>query len=131
MKNLESIIAFFLAVFFLIVTIVCFVPHALYHKDILDTHLAHDFIHLITAVSFFIALNMSKPATLKLIRLNGIAYLIIGFIGFVTFGSQMEGNLEHIVASNSLNYLHFTIGLTLSIFGVILNNYQYKTRELI
>ena len=90
-------------------------------------------IHLLTGIGLLIVTTLSTVASIRLIRLFGLAYLLISLIGFQIFQGDLfltESHWSHVFYLNLMNYIHFIIGIVLSLTGAVLNNQRYQTAIL-
>ncbi len=128
MKNLAVIVAWAFAAAFLGATVLGVVPNPLVGEDALFvTNTAHNLVHLATAIGFVVVALLGEKASIRFMQAFGVVYILTGLIGFVTLGSQPEGQLLHIIHINWLdNFLHLGLGISIAAAGWILQNHQHR-----
>ena len=80
--------------------------------------------HLITAVGFAVVSKQGVSVSIQFIRVIGMAYMLISFIGFMGVNILIGEQWEDVIYLNLLCYLQFGLGVALSISGTIMNNRQ-------
>ncbi len=88
-------------------------------KALFETNIILNLTHLITAIGLAIVAKQGIDASISLIRVFGSAYMLISAIGFIGMNMQTEGQSLHV---DFLNYVQFSLGVTLYILGSILKN---------
>ena len=90
-------------------------------RAFLGTNMILNLTHLITAIGFAFVSKQGISASIQFIRVIGMAYMLISFIGFMGVNVLIGGQWKDVIYLNLLSYLQFGLGVTLSIFGTILN----------
>lgn len=123
MNTLGTKLAFILSGTFFLATIIGFIPNPLVGSDsIFLTNTAHNLVHLVTAIAFFIVAKMGNVASIRFMQIFGPVYLLVGLIGFTVTGATSTGMLLGFIHINALdNYLHLGLGSAILFAGTIAN----------
>ena len=110
---------------FLVLAVLGFISDSLpIEKAFLGTNTVLNLTHLITAIGFAVFSKQGISASIQFIRVIGMAYMLISFIGFMGINIMIGEQWEDVIYLNLLSYLQFGLGVILSILGSILNNRQ-------
>ena len=114
----------FWAISFIAAGIIGFVPNPLVGPgSIFMTNTAHNMVHVITAIAFFFFLTKSDAAQISFMKGFGVAYFLVGILGFITLGSAAEGMLLGFIHINTMdNYLHIGLGAGILGSGLFLSS---------
>jgi hypothetical protein len=119
-NNAAVKLAWILATAFAGAGILGFVPNPLVGPDALFmTNMAHNLVHLFTAVGFTVVALMGHQASTRFMLAFGPVYALVGLIGFIALGSASEGYLLGVVHINFLdNVLHIGLGIIIGAAGL-------------
>ena len=128
MNNFTVTVTWILAALFLGTAVLGFVPNPLLGKNaFFVTNIAHDLVHLASAVGFIIVAVLGEKAAVWFMQVFGVFHISIGLIGLMTLGPQTEGHLLNIIHINSFdNFLHLGSGILIVAAGWILRSYQHR-----
>lgn len=119
-KNYAVILAWVASILFLALAILGFISDSrLVERALFETNIILNLTHLITAIGLAIVAKQGVDASISLIRVFGSAYMLISAIGFIGINMQTEGQSLHV---DFLNYVEFSLGVTLYILGSFLKN---------
>lgn len=98
---------------FLLATVMGFIPNPLVGSDgIFLTNTSHNLVHLATAMGFFLVAKMGHASSIRFMQIFGLAYLLVGFVGFLVVRESSTGMLLGFIHVNVLdNYLHLILGV--------------------
>ena len=124
MNALGKKLAWILSGTFLLATVIGFIPNLLVGSDgIFLTNTPHNFVHLVTAIGFFIVGKMGNIPSIRFMQIFGPVYLLVGIIGFTVTGATSTGMLLGFIHINALdNYLHLGLGAAILFAGTIANS---------
>ena len=113
--------ALIIGISFIVVGLLGFVSNpivgdgALFHTDTI-----HNMVHIISG-ALFLLVAFAFPASLKgFMKLFGIVYFALGFLGFIMYGSSGMGLVLGFLHVNGAdNYLHLALGLVIFLAGTI------------
>lgn len=111
----------FWAIAFVAAGIIGFIPNPVVGSGALfETNFAHNMVHIVTAIAFFIFMLKDESAQILFMKAFGITYLGVGVIGFIWFGGAAEAMLLGFIRINFLdNFLHVGLGAGILASGVI------------
>lgn len=117
-------ITMFWAIAFIVAGIAGFIPNPLVGQgSVFETNLAHNLVHVVTAVAFAFFLTKTEAAQIVFMKAFGITYLGVGVLGFIWVGSSSQGMLLGFIQINSMdNFLHLGLGAGISASGWVLGN---------
>ncbi len=121
MENLGTKLSWAFAAAFAGAFLMGVVPNPLVGRDaIFVTNMAHNLVHLLTAVGFvLVALKGNRASTLFMLGF-GVVYLLVGVYGFFALGGAPEGHLLGVVHINFLdNFLHLGLGASIAAGGFV------------
>ena len=119
--NVVSTTWTFCALFFILVTFGFISDLQPTDKVFLETNTVLNITHLITALGFAFVSKQNNSTAIQYIRIIGMAYMIISFIGFMGVNILIGDQWEDVIFLNLMNYIQFILGIALSIFGSIFN----------
>ncbi len=104
---------------FAVAGVVGFIPNPLVGEEgVFVTNGAHNFVHIATAALFFAISMMGDRASMRLMQVFGVVYLLVGIAGFVVLGGASETMLLGVIHINQLdNFLHLGLGLGIAAAG--------------
>ena len=119
--NAASMAWTFYAIFLVLAALGFISDHQPVDRVFLDTNMALNLTHLITAVGFAVVSKQDVKITIQFIQTIGMAYMMISLIGFMGVNIVIGEKWEEVISLNLLSYIQFGLGVILSIFGTILN----------
>ena len=107
---------------FMWIALLGFIPNFFPGEPIfLESYMALKLIHLITAICFIVVSRLSENARIQSMLRFGLLYLLISGIGFWGMNIEIGGHWEAVIRLNLVNYVQFSLGIALSVIGMILN----------
>ena len=112
----------FWAIAFVAAGIIGFIPNPVVGSGALfETNFAHNMVHIVTAVAFFIFMMRDEASQIMFMKVFGITYLGVGVIGFIWLGGATEAMLLGFIRINFLdNFLHIALGGGIFTSGMLL-----------
>lgn len=112
----------FWAIAFVAAGIIGFIPNPVVGPGALfETNFAHNMVHIVTAIAFFIFMMKDEAAQISFMKIFGITYLGVGVLGFIWLGSATEAFLLGFIRINFLdNFLHIALGAGILASGMLL-----------
>ncbi|MEM7299310.1 MAG: DUF4383 domain-containing protein [Bacteroidota bacterium] len=112
----------FWAIAFVAAGILGFIPNPVVGAGgLFETNVAHNMVHVVTAVAFFIFMKKDEAAQILFMKVFGITYLGVGVMGFIWLGSAAEAMLLGFIRINFLdNFLHLGLGAGILAGGMLL-----------
>ncbi len=125
MSNDSVKISWIFATMFMWVTFLGFIPNFFPGETIfLETYTALKLIHLITAIFFIVITRSEERTRIQFIQMFGLVYMLISVIGFMGMDIKIGEQWEAVIRLNLLNYVQFSLGVALSVVGMILMKRQ-------
>jgi hypothetical protein len=125
-KNIVAVSLYFSMLFYTL-AFIGFIADLFFGESlIMKTSMVFVLFHLITATGLLASAKSRTETSNYLIRSLGLAYLLISFIGFQEIVLHTNYQWSHVLYLNLMNYVHFSLGITLSIAGTILSNRQHQ-----
>ena len=124
MNALGTKLAWIFSAAFLLATLIGFIPNPLVGSEgIFLTNTPHNFVHLVTAIGFFIVARMGNVPSIRFMQVFGPVYLLVGLIGFTVTGASSTGMLLGFIHINAMdNFLHLGLGAAIFLAGTVANN---------
>jgi hypothetical protein len=89
--------------------------NAIFHADTV-----HNMVHIISGVLFVLVAMAAPGSAATFMIVFGLVYLVIGVIGFVSFGGEGMGKVLGFLHVNGAdNYLHVALGLVILLAGLV------------
>ena len=132
MKNPATTLTWAFGVAFLGATLLGWIPNQILGENgFFVTNAAHNFVHLGTAIAFFVVALWGEKASIRFMQIFGVVYILTAVIGIVTLGSEVEGKLLYVIHINRLdNYLHLGLGVAISLAGWVSCNCRRRSFSL-
>ncbi len=123
MKNNITTITWILSLIFLFLTAHELVSDSLTGgNSYLKPNANYALIYLITSIGFAIVTKLDISISIQFIRVAGIIYMLLSFMGFMEMNIRMDEEWDAIVNFNLTSYVQFGVGIILSILGSNLRN---------
>ena len=122
MNNDSVKVSWIFAAMFMWIAFLGFIPNFFPGEPIfLESYMALKLIHLITAICFIVVSRLNENARIQSMLRFGLLYLLISGIGFWGMNIEIGGHWEAVIRLNLVNYVQFSLGVALSVIGMILN----------
>lgn len=114
--------AFIIGVIFIAVGLLGFIDNPIVgdsDKAIFHADKMHNFVHIGSGVLFVLIALAASAAVNGFMLFFGMVYLLIGILGFISFGTQGMGKVLGVLHVNGAdNFLHAGLGLLIIIAGM-------------
>lgn len=125
MNNITVKIAWVFAAIIVGISIFGCIGNSLFGEEILSISCkVYSFIHITTAIVFVAIAWLDGKGLIHSLQVFGIIYMLISAIGFMGVDLQIGEHWETVIQLNIQNYIQFTLGVTLSVIGMLLKKYQ-------
>jgi Domain of unknown function (DUF4383) len=119
MNNLAQKLAWVFAASFIIAFAIPFIPNPLVGNGaVFQTNLAHDLVHLLTAIGFVAVALIGAKASVLYMKAFGFVYLAVAILGFIVLGSATDTHLLGLIHINAAdNFLHLGLAAVIIAAG--------------
>ncbi len=125
MKNITVTVAWVFAVIIVGIPIFGCIGNSLYGEGILSISCKiYSFIHITTAIGFAAIAWLGGKLLVPSMQVFGLIYMLISAIGFIGMDLKIGEQWEAVIRLNLLNYIQFSLGVALSVIGMLLKKYQ-------
>ncbi len=125
MKNISIPVAWVFAVIIVAIPIFGCIGNSLYGEGILSISCKiYSFIHITTAIGFAAIAWLGGKLLVPSLRIFGLVYMLISGIGFMGMDLNIGEQWEAVIRLNLLNYIQFSLGVALSVIGMLLKKNQ-------
>jgi len=125
MKNITVTVAWVFAVIIAGIPIFGCIGNSLYGEEILSISCKiYSFIHITTAIGFAAIAWLGGKLLVPSMQVFGLIYMLISAIGFIGMDLKIGEQWEAVIRLNLLNYIQFSLGVALSVIGMLLKKYQ-------
>lgn len=125
MKNITVTMAWVFAAIIVGIPIFGCIGNSLYGEEILSISCKiYSFIHITTAIGFAAIAWLGGKSLVPSLQIFGLIYMLIGGIGFIGMDLKIGEQWEAVLRFNLLNYIQFSLGVALSVIGMLLKKYQ-------
>jgi hypothetical protein len=110
---------------FVMASVLAYIPNPVVGPNaVFVTNTAHNLVHLLTGLAFAGVAWAGAKASIRFMLGFGVAYCLVGVLGFVVLGSAAETHLLGLVHINLAdNFLHIGLGLSILAAGLIALTY--------
>ena len=124
--NNDSIkVAWLFSAMFMWITFLGFIPNFYPGEPIfLESYIAVKIIHLVTSICFIVVTKSKESTRIQFIQMFGFVYMLISVIGFMGADIKIGEQWDAVIRLNLVSYLQFSLGIVLSIIGMILMKRQ-------
>ena len=125
MKNITVPVARVFAAIIVGIPIFRCIGNSLYGEEILSISCKiYSFIHITTAIGFAAIAWLGGKALVPSLQIFGLIYMLISGIGFIGMDLKIGEQWEAVLQLNLLTYIQFSLGVALSVIGMLLKKYQ-------
>ena len=122
--NFLTIVNCFSILFFILAFSGFIVDLSFSQSPFLKNSMVFDLIYLISAIVLIATAKFQTERLIFLIKSLGLVYLLISFIGLQGTVLHTDYQWSHVLQLNLINYIHFGLGVALSITGTTMENHQ-------
>lgn len=122
--NFLTIVNCFSILFFILAFSGFIVDLSFSQSPFLKNSMVFDLIYLISAIVLIATAKFQTERLIFLIKSLGLVFLLISFIGLQGTVLHTDYQWSHVLQLNLINYIHFGLGVALSITGTTMENHQ-------